>query len=394
MGRPEVGAAPHAGLARGGLTLSLDAATYEGTVAVLRDGAVVAEASAAMRGETEERLTPAVVRALAQAGATARDVARVVCGGGPGSFTSLRIAGSVAKGIALGSDVPLYAVSSLALVVAGVRDIAPGDYLAVLDAMRGESYAAPFRVHPGGRVAQSGEALLLPASAVAEAAARYGARPVGPGEELRAAPHARGVWRLRDELAAAAPVDLDAWEPWYGRMAEAQVRWEAAHGRALPVNGSFAVRSAVASDVDEMHAIEVASFPRPWRRNAFRELILGGNARVLVAERAGSMAGFVIVLAAADEAEIANLAVAPAGRRQGAGGALVAAALAEAARLGARRAFLEVRESNAAAQALYRRVGFDEVGRRHRYYDMPDEDAIVMRCNLPAALRGPACDAT
>ncbi len=216
-----------------GLTLALDAATYDGSVAVLRDGAVVAEAAVAMRGESEERLMPAVVAALAEAGAAPADVTRVVCGAGPGSFTSLRIAGAIAKGIAFGAGVPLFAVSSLALVVAGTPGLERGDYLAVLDALRGERFVAPFRVRTDGRVVPAGETERVAADAVTAAAARHAATPVGPAEAQRATPHARGVARLLETIVAMGPVALDSWEPAYGRLAEAQVKWEATHGRPL-----------------------------------------------------------------------------------------------------------------------------------------------------------------
>lgn len=217
----------------GGLTLALDAATYQGSVAVLRDGRLVAEGAAAMRGETEERLMPAVLDAVAAAGGTVQDIARVVCGEGPGSFTSLRIAGSIAKGIAMGRRVPLLAVSSLALVVAGTPDLRPGDYLAVLDAMRGERFVAPVRLGADGAVQQRGALRRLRAEGVVAEATRLGATAIGPLETVRGTPHARGLAALLDTVAACGPVDLDAWEPTYGRLAEAQVRWEAAHGRPL-----------------------------------------------------------------------------------------------------------------------------------------------------------------
>jgi tRNA threonylcarbamoyladenosine biosynthesis protein TsaB len=217
-----------------GWTLALDAATYQGSVAVLRDGRVVARRAAAMRGETEERLMPAVLAALTDAGTSVRDVARVVCGEGPGSFTSLRIAASIAKGIALGNGVPLFAASSLALVVAGATDLAPGDYLAVLDALRGERFVAVVRRSPLGDVAVHGEARRIPAAGLAEEAARLGLTPIGPAEALCATPLAHGIAAMLDSIAAAGPVSLDAWEPAYGRLAEAQVKWEAAHRRPLP----------------------------------------------------------------------------------------------------------------------------------------------------------------
>src|SRR4051794_36770667 len=113
-----------------GATLALDAATYEGSVAVLLGGEVLAERTVAMRGEREERLMPAVAAALAESGVAPGDLARVVCGEGPGSFTSLRIAASLAKGIAGGVGAPLLAVPSLALVVAGARPaLGPGRYV-------------------------------------------------------------------------------------------------------------------------------------------------------------------------------------------------------------------------------------------------------------------------
>ncbi len=213
-----------------GLTLALDASTYVGTVAVLRDGIVVAAREAMMRGEREERLMPAVLAALADAGAVPRDVQRVVCGAGPGSFTSLRIAAGIAKGIAHGAEIPLYAVSSLALVVAGAQPaLAAGRYVAALDAMRGERYAQPVVVGPDGGIGMDGPQALASADQLAEA----GAVVVGPLEDSAHSPHARGVAVLLADCLAAGPVDLDAWEPSYGRLAEAQVKWEAAHGRPL-----------------------------------------------------------------------------------------------------------------------------------------------------------------
>ena len=215
------------------VTLALDAATYEGSVAVIRGGRVVTERTVAMRGETEERLMPAVLAALAEAGCTVRDVERVVCGEGPGSFTSLRIAGAIAKGIAFGNVIPLFAVSSLALVVAGARDLPPGPYLAVLDAMRGERFVAPFARAEDGTLSVLGPSARVTAAEAAQVARRGGASAVGPLEERKVAPHARGVAPLLDAIVRLGAVSADAWEPTYGRLAEAQVKWEAAHGRPL-----------------------------------------------------------------------------------------------------------------------------------------------------------------
>jgi ribosomal-protein-alanine N-acetyltransferase len=100
----------------------------------------------------------------------------------------------------------------------------------------------------------------------------------------------------------------------------------------------------------------------------------------LVAEGEGqTIAGYVVALDAADEGEILNLAVAPAGRRHGLGRALVEHVLEVLRARGIRHVYLEVRESNAPARALYAAHGFEEVSRRRHYYRRPVEDAIVLR---------------
>ena len=227
--------APDRGGATPPLMLAIEAATYAGTVAVLAGRELLAESEAAMRGEREERLMPAVADALRTAGVAVGDLAAVVCGGGPGSFTSLRIAGAIAKGLAGPASIPLRTVSSLWLVVAGARPaLPPGEYVAVLDAMRGEWFAASVAVHPNGTVGTpTGWSLATLAELEARAAA--GAQVVGPHAAFGSrAPHARGVarWEPAHGLVGEG-VSLDGWEPDYGRKAEAQVRWEAAHGRPL-----------------------------------------------------------------------------------------------------------------------------------------------------------------
>ena len=212
------------------VTLSLDASTYTGTVALLRDGTVLASRDAAMRGEREERLLPAVADAMKEAGARAGDVQAVVCGAGPGSFTSLRIAASIAKGVAMASGASFSSVSSLALMVAAAAP-APGRYLAALDAMRGELYVSLVEVEAGGIVVAATLPEVIAVTLLEPRAAREDATPLGPGLRIDSRPRAAALPRIAPGLVA--PVSLDTWEPRYGRLAEAQVKWEATHGRPL-----------------------------------------------------------------------------------------------------------------------------------------------------------------
>lgn len=93
--------------------------------------------------------------------------------------------------------------------------------------------------------------------------------------------------------------------------------------------------------------------------------------------------GFLAGRAASDEFEIVNLAVARSYRQRGAGTGLVNAALAWSYTAGATTAFLEVRASNRTAIAFYTRVGFKFSGRRPKYYQFPEEDAVLMRRDKP-----------
>ena len=212
--------------------LAVDASTYAASVALIDRDRLLAERTVAMRDPRHERLMPAIAEVLATV--DARDVARIVCGAGPGSFTSLRISASIAKGLASASDRPLYGVPSLALLVAGTPSpLEPGRWLALLDAMRGESFAQLFEVTPTGTISEASDLRVVKEEDIGAMARTMKARTVGPGREIDAGPHARGILRLGAHASLHAAVNLASWEPEYGRLAEAQVRWEAAHGRAL-----------------------------------------------------------------------------------------------------------------------------------------------------------------
>ena len=136
---------------------------------------------------------------------------------------------------------------------------------------------------------------------------------------------------------------------------------------------------ATEAHVPALVAIHAASFPpdQQWGTDTI-SLQLGLPGAFGLMHLGG---GMVLARVMADESEILTLAVMPERRRDGLGGALLRAAMEEAARRGARVMFLEVGVSNAPAQALYAQAGFVEVGRRPNYY--PDgSDALVLRADL------------
>jgi tRNA threonylcarbamoyladenosine biosynthesis protein TsaB len=218
-----------------GLSLALDGSTYAGSVALLRENVVIAEKQLADvekpgRSGREELFMPMVADCLRDGQVAPLDLDRVICGAGPGSFTSLRIAASIAKGIAVGASIPLLSVSSLALIVADAGK--EGRWMAVLPAMRGEVYAALFEMKDGVLLEIEGPRIIAEIE-VRKEAADAEALLVGPAIVRGQNPHARSVSSMLESIVSGGECDIDTWEPQYGRLAEAQVKWEAAHGRKL-----------------------------------------------------------------------------------------------------------------------------------------------------------------
>jgi ribosomal-protein-alanine N-acetyltransferase len=139
--------------------------------------------------------------------------------------------------------------------------------------------------------------------------------------------------------------------------------------------GPCRIREAALPDVAAIAAIERLAFADPWPPQAFHPFL---GSLTLVADLDGVVSGYVVARHAADEAEILDLAVHPQHRGIGLASALLDELTRRAMALDVRLIFLEVRESNQAARALYERRGFVAVGRRSRYYQGPPEDALIL----------------
>lgn len=134
-----------------------------------------------------------------------------------------------------------------------------------------------------------------------------------------------------------------------------------------------------ADHLDELERLERICFSRPWSKRMLGEELENQCAAFLVAEdEGGKVLGYAGLLVMMDEGYITNVAVFPEYRRMGVAAKIIEVYMnfAKANRL----AFLtlEVRPSNGAAIALYHRFGFEEVGRRKNYYDLPKEDALIL----------------
>jgi ribosomal-protein-alanine N-acetyltransferase len=157
-------------------------------------------------------------------------------------------------------------------------------------------------------------------------------------------------------------------------------------GRPAASAGRLWLDAAGTEDLDAIVDLERRCFTHPWSSRHFRDALRNApRSRILVLrgpagnpDRSRGIQAYCVVQAVADEMHIHNLAVQPECRGAGLGRLLLELGLDWGRRRGSRRAFLEVRPSNAAALALYASLGFRTVSLRRRYYQHPTEDALVL----------------
>jgi ribosomal-protein-alanine N-acetyltransferase len=141
------------------------------------------------------------------------------------------------------------------------------------------------------------------------------------------------------------------------------------------------IRPMNAADLDQVLAIEQASFRNPWKREHFESELSGRYSFPFVAEIHGKIVGYICLMSLFEEAQILDIAVNPDHRGRGVGLELMARAEGFAREKQAEVLALEVRASSTPAISLYERCGFRRTGIRSRYYDA-GEDAVLMEKNL------------
>lgn len=231
--------------------LALDTSGDAASVAIGNAGAAP-RAEEALHGARRHAgaLVPMIDRALAEVRIGPADLEGILLADGPGSFTGLRVAASVAKGIAITHGIPVRTASALMVLAAGALPRESGPLLAVSDALRGDLYAAVYEFSDKGVTTHLAPIVLAPDVLIEQV------RPFAIKGITGAAPEPL-LARVHDALGAArttppvsgAPVllellpvagaltsvaDIRGWEPAYGRLAEAQRKWEETHGRSLP----------------------------------------------------------------------------------------------------------------------------------------------------------------
>jgi ribosomal-protein-alanine N-acetyltransferase len=192
-----------------------------------------------------------------------------------------------------------------------------------------------------------------------------------------------------------------------GQPAGSLVRWHAAdwpapaNPGAEPTARRIAFAPMTEADLEAVQTVEASAYAHPWSRKHFRDSLLAGHPAMLLLGEAlpgdsphppradgHVLMGYLVAMPGVDEVHLLNITVAPAHQRQGWARFMLDALALWSRGQGAQWLWLEVRQSNAPARALYQRQGFAQVGVRKGYYPSghaPREDAVVMSLNLVAA---------
>lgn len=149
------------------------------------------------------------------------------------------------------------------------------------------------------------------------------------------------------------------------------------------------IRKMTLLDIPAVTEIEKECFSMPWSEQSLKESLEREDTLFLVCEEnagdidtASVITGYIGMYISFEEGDITNVAVGTCYRKKGYGEALVSKAKSLAAEKQLERILLEVRVSNAPAISLYKKMGFEELGLRKKFYEHPVEDALIMSCIL------------
>ncbi|MBM6802504.1 tRNA (adenosine(37)-N6)-threonylcarbamoyltransferase complex dimerization subunit type 1 TsaB [Mediterraneibacter glycyrrhizinilyticus] len=388
--------------------LAIDSSGLTATVAIVEDDQTIAEYTTNYKKTHSQTLLPMIDEMVRMVDADLKEIDAIAVAGGPGSFTGLRIGSATAKGLGLALDKPLIhvpTVDAMAYSMYGCEDI----ICPIMDARRKQVYTGLYSFShkkngDGGLYDEPVFQVLrmqmaVPVEELIRHLNVYRRRVVflGDGVPVYKEMLAEGLkvpysfapsFMNRQRAAAVGALGIRYYEagryeaaaefkPEYLRKSQAERERAEREKNAVPK-----VRRMTMEDGAAVAEMEHQLFPDAWSEKSILETLEQTNTICLIAEKAGRTAGYLLAYTAADEAEIARIAVVKELQRQGAARALLAELESVCGSEGIKKILLDVRSGNGAARALYTSTGFKEDGIRQRFYENPVEDAILMSREL------------
>ncbi|MDO4600322.1 MAG: tRNA (adenosine(37)-N6)-threonylcarbamoyltransferase complex dimerization subunit type 1 TsaB [[Ruminococcus] gnavus] len=389
--------------------LAIDSSGLTATVAVVEDTQTVAEYTINYKKTHSQTLLPMIDEVVKMTELDLNTIDAIAVAGGPGSFTGLRIGSATAKGLGLALNKPLIhvpTVDGLAYNVYGCEDI----ICPIMDARRNQVYTGIYTfskkagtkegsnlVEPVFQVIKMQMAVSI--EELAERLNRY-RRPVvflGDGvpvyeqvlAEKLTVPYSFAPAYMNLQRAAVVGTlgiqyykagkfeTAEEHRPDYLRVSQAE-RERAQREK----EAELVVRELKVEDSAAVAEMEQQIFSDPWSEKSVMETVQQKQSVCFAAEKAGHILGYLLVYHAADEAEIARIAVQKEARRQGVAGKLMLALENYCEEHQIVRLLLDVRESNETARNFYTESGFAEDGIRQGFYSNPSEDAVLMSRQL------------
>ena len=391
--------------------LAIDSSGLTATVAVVEETQTVAEYTINYKKTHSQTLLPMIDEVVKMTELDLNTIDAIAVAGGPGSFTGLRIGSATAKGLGFALNKPLIhvpTVDGLAYNVYGCEDV----ICPIMDARRNQVYTGIYTfskkagtkegsnlVEPVFQVIKMQMAVSI--EELAERLNRY-RRPVvflGDGvpvyenilaEKLTVPYSFAPAYMNRQRAAVVGTLGIQYYKagkfetaeehrPDYLRVSQAE-RERAQREKEAEI----IVRELKVEDSAAVAEMEQQIFSDSWSEKSVLETVQQKQSVCFAAEKAGHLLGYLLAYHAADEAEIARIAVQKEARRQGAAGKLMQALEHYCEEHKMEKLLLDVRESNEAARSFYTKNGFVEDGIRQGFYTNPSEDAVLMSRQLGA----------
>ena len=384
--------------------LAIDSSGLTATVAIVEDEQTIAEYTVNYKKTHSQTLLPMIDEIVRMVEMDLTAVDAIAVAGGPGSFTGLRIGSAMAKGLGLALDKPLIhvpTVDAMAYSVYGCEDI----ICPIMDARRSQVYTGIYTFVPKKadeeteQMEYAFKVLRVQMAVSVEDLIRrlnvYGRRVVflGDGVPVYKEMLSKGLevpyffapsFMNRQRAAAVGALGIRYYQtgryetaaehrPDYLRVSQAERERAEREKHAVPK-----VRRMTMEDGAAVAEMEHQLFFDAWSEKSILETLSQPNSICLMAEKAGRAAGYILAYRAADEAEIARIAVAKELQRQGVARALLDDFESVCRAQEINKLLLDVRSGNMAARALYEKSGFQEDGIRQRFYRDPEEDAVLM----------------